>query len=79
MVLISWEHGEISWEHGEIPNLAAWILKNDSAPKWSGSRFDIVWVFDLDTASGTYTCNQVPHLLLAGDQPGDQPAPIFAS
>lgn len=65
----------IAWEHGEIPNLAQWILKNDSAPKWSGSRFDIVWVFDLDTASGTYTFNQMPQLLLAGDQP----TPIFAS
>jgi hypothetical protein len=67
----------ISWEHGEIPSLAAWILQNTniSVPKWPGSRFDIVWVFDLDTASGTYSFNQVPQLLLAGDQP----TPIFVS
>src|SRR5579883_1691865 len=45
----------ISWEHGEIPDLAAWILKGTSitVPKWPGDRFDIVWVFDLDTGSGT--------------------------
>lgn len=64
----------IAWEHGEIPELAAWILKNNSAPKWPGDRFDIVWVFDLDGSSGTYTFNQVPQLLLEGDLP----TPIFA-
>lgn len=65
----------ISWEHGEIPALAAWILKAKTAPKWPGDRFDIVWVFDLDAATGTYAFNQVPQLLLAGDQP----TPIFAA
>jgi len=67
----------IAWEHGEIPNLAAWLLRHTklSVPKWPGDRFDIVWVFDLDTTSGTYSFNQVPQLLLAGDQS----TPIFAS
>jgi hypothetical protein len=65
----------IAWEHGEIPNLAQWLLKNDSAPKWPGDRFDLVWVFDLTPAGTEYTLNQVPQLLLAGDKPG----PIFAS
>ena len=67
----------IAWEHGEIPSLAAWILQNTktSVPKWPGTRFDIVWVFDLDAASGTYSFNQVPQLLLAGDEPTS----IFAS
>ena len=65
----------ISWEHGEIPALAAWILNNKSAPKWPGDRFDIVWIFDLDAASGAYAFNQAPQLLLAGDQP----TPIFAA
>ena len=67
----------IAWEHGEIPNLAACILQNTSitVPKWPGDRFDIVWVFDLNSATGTYSFNQVPQLLLAGDQP----TPIFAT
>jgi hypothetical protein len=67
----------IAWEHGEIPDLAAWILQNTNitVPKWPGSRFDIVWVFDLNTTSGTYSFNQAPQLLLAGDQP----TPIFDS
>ncbi len=67
----------IAWEHGEIPDLAAWILQNTNitVPKWPGSRFDIVWVFDLDASSGTYSFNQAPQLLLAGDLA----TPIFAS
>ena len=66
----------ISWEHGEIPDLAAWILGSKNiAPKWPGERYDIVWVFDLDTSKGTYTFNQMPQLLLEGDLP----TPIFTS
>lgn len=64
----------IAWEHGEIPNLANWLLGNNGAPKWPGARFDIVWVFDLVPAGTSYTLNQVPQLLLAGDIQ----APIFA-
>jgi hypothetical protein len=63
----------IAWEHGEIPNLAAWLLGNDSAPKWPANRFDVVWVFDLTPAGTSYALSQAPQLLLAGDQPG----PIF--
>src|SRR5882762_11370731 len=59
----------ISWEHGEIPNLANQILGNKTtAPqKWPSERFDIVWVFDLNTATNTYSFNQAPQLLLQGD------------
>jgi len=59
----------ISWEHGEIPNLANQILGNQTtAPqKWPSERFDIIWVFDLNTATNTYSFNQAPQLLLQGD------------
>jgi hypothetical protein len=57
----------IAWEHGEIPNLAAQLLGNNSAPKWPGDRFDIVWAFDLATSGTSYVLNQAPQLLLAGD------------
>ena len=39
--------------------------------KWPGHRFDVVWVFDLDPASKTYSFTQVTQCLLAGDS--DQP------
>jgi hypothetical protein len=59
----------IAWEHGEIPNLANQILGNNttSPQKWPSERFDIVWVFDLNTATNTYSFNQAPQLLLQGD------------
>lgn len=65
----------ISWPHGQIPNLASHIpLSPDnkhSTPtvKWPSDRFDIVWVFDLETSTGGYHFHQVPQLLLAGDIP----------
>ncbi len=59
----------ISWEHGEIPSLANQILGNQttSPQKWPSERFDLVWVFDLNTATNTYSFNQVPQLLLQDD------------
>ncbi|HKY41805.1 MAG TPA: hypothetical protein VJM50_01815 [Pyrinomonadaceae bacterium] len=65
----------ISWPHGQIPDLAKQIplSPNNKHPvptgKWPSDRFDMVWVFDLDTSSnpGGYTFKQVPQLLLAGD------------
>jgi hypothetical protein len=66
----------IAWQHGKIPTIAAAILEDptliDSVPtKWPGNRFDIVWIFDLDTKGKTpaYTFTQVPQLVLAGDLP----------
>jgi hypothetical protein len=65
----------ISWEHGEIPDIANQILGNQttSPQKWPSERFDMVWVFDLNTATNTYSFNQAPQLLLQGDLA----APIF--
>ncbi|MES2555796.1 MAG: hypothetical protein V4604_06585 [Bacteroidota bacterium] len=58
----------IAWQHQDIPAIANLILGNESAPqKWPGDRFDLVWVFDLDTSTGQYTLTQVPQNLLAGD------------
>lgn len=58
----------IAWQHQKIPLIANIILGNTSAPqKWPSKRFDLVWVFDLDTTTGTYSLTQVPQNLLAGD------------
>jgi hypothetical protein len=60
----------VSWEHKHIPLIVNAILGNTTAPQhWPGDRFDMVWVFDLDVASGQYSFSQVPQLLLAGDLP----------
>lgn len=64
----------ISWPHGQIPNLCQLIPlgsnnKNPIPSTWPSDRFDVVFVFDLDTSSvgGGYIFTQVPELLLAGD------------
>jgi hypothetical protein len=59
----------IAWQHQDIPAMANQILGNSTtAPqKWPGNRFDLVWVFDLNATTGTYTFSQVPQLLLGGD------------
>jgi hypothetical protein len=58
----------VGWEHKHIPLIANAILGNTSAPqKWPGERFDMVWVFDLDAAGGTWRFSPVPELLMPGD------------
>ncbi len=59
----------ISWQHEDIPLIANLILGNQTTvpQKWPGARFDVVWVFDLNTSSNSYTFSQVPQCLLAGD------------
>ncbi|MBW4586150.1 hypothetical protein G7B40_024780 [Aetokthonos hydrillicola Thurmond2011] len=59
----------ICWEHHEIPNIANQIVDNATTvpQEWSGNRFDLIWVFDLDPTSGRYSFKQVPLCLLAGD------------
>jgi hypothetical protein len=60
----------VAWEHSVIPSIANLIPGNrTSTPKaWPSDRFDVVWTFDLDPATNTYVFNQVPQLLLQGDQ-----------
>ncbi len=61
----------ICWQHEDIPALAGHIpLSNGPVPQtWPGDRFDLVWVFDLQSATGQYAFSQVPQELLAGDKP----------
>ena len=56
------------WQHEDIPEMGAAIAGDNVVPaQWPGARFDIVWVFDRDPQSGTYSFTQVPQRLLAGD------------
>lgn len=69
----------IAWEHEYIPAIANIILGNTTTvPQlWPSERFDVVWVFDLNTVTGAYTFNQLPQLLLQGDLP--TPLPFVAA
>ncbi|GAC1542666.1 MAG: hypothetical protein NVS2B17_21510 [Candidatus Velthaea sp.] len=61
----------IAWEHKRIPKIANALLRDETtAPQaWPDDRFDVVYIFDLDAASGTYRFSQRPQLLLGGDRP----------
>ena len=58
----------IAWQHEGIPAIAEAIPgKSGLVPlSWPGARFDIVWVFDLQTDS-TCLFSRVAQQLLAGD------------
>jgi broad specificity phosphatase PhoE len=59
----------ISWQHDYLPEIANGLLGDETtAPQeWPVDRYDVVWVLDLDPASGRYAFKQVPQLLLMGD------------
>lgn len=60
----------ISWQREQIPDLAKLLLTGspDEANRpasWPIHRFDVTWIFDLQ--SGVYRFSQLPQQLLAGD------------
>ncbi len=60
----------ICWEHDHIPALAQAIPTLDATAiptAWPGDRFDVIWTFALDPATGRYLFGQVPQQLLDGD------------
>ncbi len=59
----------ICWQQESIPKIANYILGSETtAPQdWPADRFDMVWVFDRDTAAARYSFRQVPQNLLMGD------------
>lgn len=60
----------ICWDHKFLPAVANGILGDTTtAPqKWKRKRFDVVWVFDWDTSTESYSFSQVPQELLPGDR-----------
>lgn len=63
----------ICWEHQNIPLITKWFPISPNNPNpvptaWPNGRYDVVWVFDLDS-SGGYCFYEEPQLLLAGDAP----------
>jgi broad specificity phosphatase PhoE len=60
----------ICWEHDHIPALAEAIPTADATvipDSWPCHRFDVIWTFTLDPATGCYAFDQLPQRLLDGD------------
>ena len=62
-------HVLVAWEHKRIPLIANQLVSDQtSAPQvWPDERFDLVWVFEPDPSTDTFSLHQVPQLLLAGE------------
>lgn len=60
----------ICWQREYIPDIASNILNSDRiAPaEWPEDRFDMFWVFDLESSTGKYKFKQVPQRLLSDDR-----------
>ena len=60
----------ICWQREYIPEIASYILNSDRiAPAvWPEDRFDMFWVFDLESSTGKYKFKQVPQRLLSDDR-----------
>jgi len=59
----------IAWEHKKIFELARHFSDDVMPEAWPKERFDLVLVFRLQSDGLTYSFEQVPQLLLAGDTP----------
>ena len=59
----------ICWQREYIPDIASVILgdKTTAPSVWPEERYDMIWVFDLNRSSSSYTLTQVPQELLGGD------------
>lgn len=58
----------ICWQHEHIPDIFMYIPLKGSAPTtWAEDRFDLVWVLDLDLATGSYEFSETQQQLLPGD------------
>lgn len=60
----------ICWEHHHIPALAQAIPTVDAntiPTVWPDDRFDVIWTFARDPATGRYVFGQTPQQLLEGD------------
>lgn len=59
----------ICWQHEKLPCIANFILGNKTTapPNWPDDRYDLVWICEMDVATGKYTFKQVPQGLLNED------------
>ena len=59
----------IAWQHEKIANIVDAIPgpHRNVPATWPDTRFDMVYVLDLDDASGLYSFVQTPQNLLSGD------------
>lgn len=58
----------IAWEHKNLIKLASALTADPLPERWPKERYDLVLLFRLRPDGTGYSCEQIPQLLLAGDQ-----------
>ena len=58
----------IAWEHKNLFKLASAITTDPLPDNWPKERYDVVLLFRLLPDGTKYSCEQIPQLLLAGDE-----------
>jgi hypothetical protein len=62
----------VAWEHHLIPSIANMLMGDTaSVPQiWPDDRYDVVWIIEYGTPGSRASFQQVPEMLLAGDESG---------
>jgi hypothetical protein len=69
VVLICWQHQSITAITEHLPVSHKTPVPGQWPAPGGHSRFDVVWVFDLNAKGDKYKYQQIPQCLLAGDSP----------
>jgi len=69
VVLICWQHQSITAITEHLPVSHKTPVPGGWPAPGGHSRFDVVWVFDLNDKGDKYHYRQIPQCLLAGDSP----------
>ena len=67
VVLVCWEHEHLVNIAGAIAAAVTMANPGDRPASWPGNRFDVIWRFDLDEQTRSWTFASLDQQLLAGD------------
>jgi hypothetical protein len=67
VILVCWEHVHLVNIVGAMASTVPVANRADVPTSWPDDRFDVIWRFDLDEQTGTWTFASLDQQLLAGD------------
>jgi hypothetical protein len=67
VLLVCWEHEHLVNIVGAMARTVPVANRADVPTSWPDDRFDVIWRFDLDEQTGTWTFGSLDQQLLAGD------------
>lgn len=73
VVLVCWEHDHLVSIVGALAAAVPMANAGEVPASWPDDRFDVIWRFDLDGQTGTWTFGSLDQQLLAGDVSASAP------